>query len=239
MKKIIAIAMALAMMMAIVACGSPSAGGSSNETQAVTEAATEAATEGATETEVQEESAAVELGTIEGSVYENEFLGIGAKLPDDWTFSTAEEIAEINGIVVDSLNDEKMKEAIEKNSQFYDMMAASEDQLSNINIVVQELGVLQGLAISDMEESLKASEDATVKALEDMGAEDVVFEIDRGQEFPAEGYSCGVIKSKIMGLEMNQRLILFKTGNYMATVTVTAIDRDDTKEILDCFYSLK
>ena len=52
---------------------------------------------------VGEETAAIALGTIDGSVYENEYLGIGCQF-DGWHIYNSDELQGMNSFAIDKLS---------------------------------------------------------------------------------------------------------------------------------------
>lgn len=238
-KKILAVCILAAMVLSLAACG----GGNDKPTGAVseqTEAAVQEVTEAApveVETTVQEETSDFKMGSTKNMVYENEYLNIGCKLPEGWTAYDEDQIAEVNGFVLDNV-DEDLKEQISNSTMIYDMMAASADETQNVNIIVQNLNILQSLANVDMEEAIKASEDQIKTTFEGMGITNIEFKIDRGITFPADNYAAAVVTGDLQGFQLTEKLVLFKVGSYLANVTVTAVGEDNTSDVLSSFYAL-
>lgn len=240
-KKILAVCILAAMVLSLAACG----GGNDKPTGAVseqTEAAVQEATEAApaeVETTAQETEPEkdFQMGSTKNLVYENEYLNIGCKLPQGWSTYDEEQIAEVNGFVLDNVGDD-LKDQISNSSMIYDMMAASEDEMQNVNIIVQNLNILQSLANVDMEEAVKASEEQIITTFEGMGITNLEFKIDRGVTFPADNYAAAVVTGELQGFKLTERLVLFKVGSYLANVTVTAVGDDTTQDILSSFYAL-
>ena len=55
----------------------------------------------------------LEMGSVNGGTYTNNFAGIGCALDETWVFYTKEQIAELNGFLTDGTNDEDMKKLMD------------------------------------------------------------------------------------------------------------------------------
>lgn len=175
------------------------------------------------------------LGTISENNYENDFIGIGCELGSEWTFSTEDEILEMNNLVSDTI-DEDIAKAIEDADILYDMMATYEDGMSNININVENIGT-SDYKKYDTSEIYEMQEESLITGLESMGAENVNIEattvsID-GEEFNGLNVDVGSMN----GIEMHQRAFAVKCGGkYLANVTITTFDDDFIDDVVNCFY---
>ena len=102
MKKIISLLLVLVMAISISACS-----GEKSEKTTPEKPTEEATQEVSTEVITQEPIEAVEsaeefsLGTVNGNVYTNEFIGIEFTADSDWKYKTDEEMAEVNKIAKD------------------------------------------------------------------------------------------------------------------------------------------
>ena len=93
----------------------------------------------------------LEMGSVNGGTYTNNFAGIGCALDETWVFYTKEQIAELNGFLTDGTSDEDMKKLMENSQSVQDMYASSTDGLMTINVVFQNMGLLLGTTMSAQE----------------------------------------------------------------------------------------
>ncbi|MGN0584944.1 MAG: hypothetical protein ACI4JD_05750 [Ruminococcus sp.] len=234
MKKIIGLILCLSFVMTAAGCGDKEDVRGTVETS-VTEAAETA------EVQNDDDSAAeaaeeedFSFGSVNSNVYENKFIGIGCKLDNNWTFYDDEQIKQLNNITMDAI-DEDVAEMINNADIIYDMYASYSDEMTNININLENIGVLQ-YASFDVAENFEKNKSILSDTYENMGysvesMEPVKIEID-GKEFDG---MC--VKASIDSLVMYQTLFGIKCGGkYLASVTVTSFNDDITQDIVDTFY---
>ena len=83
------------------------------------------------------------IGVTEGDTYENAMFGIGCKL-EGWTYSTAEEIAQINQVAEELLG-EKAAEMLKQGASLITMLAKSPNALQNVNFQASDASQLKDL----------------------------------------------------------------------------------------------
>lgn len=252
-KRWIAVVLSAVLLLGLVACGEKDVSGTvtgngkedisgtvnqEKPTEAETVPSTGAETEPETEPEtVPEEEAEFELGVTSGGTYENAFIGIGCSLDESWTFFNEEQIQELNGVMLESTDDEAIREQLEQMGNIYDMYALSADGMATLVVAMENLGVLYG-AVMDEEAYI----DATMVNLEDglasYGYTDITLEkvtVDfAGQE------RLGIqIHSYLSGCEIFQKQVYIKVGNYMANICVTSSIMDITDNLAALFYTVE
>ena len=84
---------------------------------------------------VSEKSIDIKFGTIEGSVYENEYLGIGCQL-DRWHFYSIEELGKINTFVTMDQLPHDLRSDIQEQGNMMLMFAETPDKALSVNISV-------------------------------------------------------------------------------------------------------
>lgn len=254
MKKLTAILLALAMLFAFAACGGSTPDEDAvrgeqkvNTTQAndpaedVTKAPSDETTN-APDNEVTDAPATditepeFSLGDITGLNYENEFIGIGCNLPADWTFYTDEQIKELNNVAAD-LAGEEYKEAMKNATVVYDMLAASPDMASNINVNLEKVDPIL-LAVTDLSDYLEQSIPMIKQGLENMGATVTKSEIGT-VTIDGIAFDCLRITSNINGLTMCQLLFATKCNGYIANLAISTTSEVELQEIIDCFYIVR
>lgn len=175
-----------------------------------------------------------DLGEVAGLTYSNEFIGIACKLPGDWTFSTDEEIAQVNQVSED-LAGEEYKEAVAGSSAFTDMAASN--GISNVNVVLQK-STYTAVAATDVAEAIEGTIPTLETSFEQMGYTNIDINVEK-VTMDGEEYDALVTTAEIEGFEMNQINITMKCGNYFASITATTLGDDLTpQEIIDCFYHI-
>lgn len=217
MKKLTAMLLVLVMMLSLCACGEKNVSG------------TVSPQEEQTEVDFQ-------LGVTTGGKYESTFLGIGCSLDDSWSFASQEELAQMIGATAEMFDNEEYAEQMKNTDMFYDMAAASDDGLVNINIIIQNMGLLYGMALSEekyieiSQEGLEEQLSSAGFTLEGVEAGTVTF---AGQERSGLHITC-----TYQGIAYYCQQVYIKQGNYMSVITLASFFEDDTDAMLDYFYAV-
>ena len=181
-----------------------------------------------------------DFGDTASDCWENESVGLGFRLPDNWSFSTDEEIEAINGFATSQLSDSELLSNLDENSVVYDMMA-SDDNLSgsNINVLLQKV---PGVGSSDIkavvEEIAKTYKSELKTQMAEMGFDMKAFNTTT---FNVGGVSIPGIESEytMQGVSMLQRQLYFKAGSdHACIITLTAMSESDMEMIFDNLYTL-
>ena len=217
MKKITAMLLVLVLMLSLCACGEKNVSG------------TVSPQEEQTEVDFQ-------LGVTTGGKYESTFLGIGCSLDDSWSFASQEELAQMIGTTAEMFDNEEYAEQMKNTDMFYDMAAAADDGLVNINIIIQNMGLLYGMALSE-EKYIEISQEGLEEQLSSAGftlegaeAGTVTF---AGQERSGLHITC-----TYQGIAYYCQQVYIKQGNYMSVITLASFFEDDTDSMLDYFYAV-
>lgn len=217
MKKLTAMLLVLVMMLSLCACGEKNVSG------------TVSPQEEQTEVDFQ-------LGVTTGGKYESTFLGIGCSLDDSWSFASQEELAQMIGATAEMFDNEEYAEQMKNTDMFYDMAAAADDGLVNINIIIQNMGLLYGMALSEekyieiSQEGLEEQLSSAGFTLEGVEAGTVTF---AGQERSGLHITC-----TYQGIAYYCQQVYIKQGNYMSVITLASFFEDDTDAMLDYFYAV-
>ncbi len=246
MKKIIVLLTVLALMLSLfVGCGSkeeePIGGSVSANTPAPTaqpEPEDKPEPEDNPGKEPAEEPAEEETfdtGVIIGGTYSNEFLGINCNLDSNWIFFDEAQMAQINGLTAESIDDEGIKTQLEESGVIYDLYAMTIDGGGTINIALEDLGLIYGSILSE-----DGYADIAIKqlpeALESTGMSDVSCE-KVTVEFCGEEHTAINVTGTMEGLELYETLVCIKSGKYMACITICTVGENRIDELLDCFYT--
>lgn len=181
------------------------------------------------------EEAGVRTGTVNGYKYENSFLGIGCELDESWTYSSKEELAQIVGLTAEMFDDD-YAEKLKQQDMFYDMMAVTEEGLVSINVVIQNVGLLYGVAMSE-DKYLDAAEETLVQELGSAGMDNVkTTRITK--DFAGAEHTGLRISSTIQGVPYYCTQMCFKQGKYIATISLCSFSEDLGEELMSYFYAI-
>jgi hypothetical protein len=216
------LALMLALMMVLCACG--------DSKESVSGSVTPAATE------VPEKE--VSMGRLEGGVYTNNYAGFQMTLDSDWVYYSAEELQELPENVAEMFKDTDLGETAANLEQFTDMMAESTERLASVNVLYQKLDMKTRLAyavLSDAEildEVLKIS-DQMVEAYAAAG-----ITVDRMEKVTVNflGQERVALKTyaSIQGLPyFTLQVFEYHLGQYSVTTTFATYLEDNTESLLD------
>lgn len=230
MKKLISLAMVLALL--LCGCGSD-APVSGQVTPQQTEATT-APTE-------PERTAS--LGRIEGGVYTNEYVGYGCELDSSWVFYSAEELQELPDNVSELLEGTEVGDATAEMTQISDMMAENAEALTTMNVLYTKLGVQERLAYvvlseKDILEQVLGQKDVLISSYAQAGIEVSDMELTTvtflGQERSAIRTTATVQGVPYYLLQLYD----YHLGQYGVVTTFASFVEDNTESMLDLFYAL-
>lgn len=176
------------------------------------------------------------LGKTSGSNYENTFLGIGCNLDANWSFYSDTQIKELNNIVGDAVGDD-IAEQIQDAEIIYDMYAIHSNGTDNININLENVGLIESAAIN-LETRLKNTIPMLEEGLTNIGCTNIVTE-STTIEIDGEKFAGLDVTAEISGLKLNETIFCIKSGKYIASVTIAAFGDSDIQQIIDCFYVVK
>lgn len=225
-KKLPILALALVFVLALAACGDADISGKVAGPSVPAAGESTPAPNASSETELQ-------FGDVEGGVYENAYLGIGCKLDETWTYYGQDMLDEINGMVTDSIDDDEIRKLMEEGSAYYDMYAASEEELSTINIVFENMG----LNLNTEEAFVDGSLELMAKTLESAGMTAVQVEKAKLSFAGKERFAFSVY-AEVEGTPVYQKGIVIKKGRYLASITLASFQEDKTDSLLELFYPL-
>ena len=170
-----------------------------------------------------------------GSVtYVNNDIGVSATFDSDWTVSPRSELATLTGVVADNMDDEQLAELIRQSQTFFDLSASSNDLLRSVNIVYEDLGVVNGLLISE-EEYLDASFASIEASAESIGYTESTI-TKTTASIAGKSHPAVAIKGTISGIQVYQLQLCIKSGRYILVLTCTSYLDDVTGDILGMFH---
>lgn len=192
--------------------------------------------EKADDQEEVEEPGDVDLGTVDGTTYTNETFGFRCKLADDWTYATTDELLQLGNIVADAANNEQLKETLENTESFYCMYAQKNDLTQNINVVVENLGLMNNLMLS--EEGYAEMGTSQMESMaESMGMEDLQMD-QKEIDFAGDKHYSTDITFTTQGTSVYERQVYIKASGYMCVITMSAADAADLDTLQSVFEGL-
>lgn len=185
------------------------------------------------EAESEEEDKPPSAGTVSGSIYTNEFIGVKCDLGDDWMYFDEAQMAELNGLTAELFDDEQLQSTLENSGLVYDMYAMCLDGTATINIIIEDLGKLYGALLSE-DRYVDISMDALPDALASAGFTDMSIEKTKLQ-FCGDEHSAIIISGMLEDMAIYEVLVCVKSGSYMAAITVASYIDNTTEDILKAF----
>lgn len=220
-KRILALILTLTMVFALCACTSD------DDVKGTTEPK-------ATQTAAPEKE--LELGNVSGGKYENAYFGFGCELDEQWTYATEDQLLSMVQATADLVDDENFKDDLLKADMFYDMMTYFYDGVTNINVIVQNIGAAYGALLDEeaiAEQTVKAlPEQLAAASMDVQSCEQVVV------EFAGADHAGILIHSTINGSDMYQLQTFVKVGKYVAVVTMSSPIKDNIDAMLGFFYAV-
>lgn len=170
-----------------------------------------------------------------GMRYENENIGVGVLLDEDWVIYNDEQLAQLSGLTADMFSDEKYKEMMEKSNSFTDFFAQHSSGAS-MNVMFENLGLLYGSVLSE-EQYRTAAMQNMAGAYESAGFENVQIEENTVEFAGAE--RVGIHTScTVNGVNYYVQQVLIKSGSHMGIISLCCFVQDDTPLMASFFYPL-
>lgn len=163
------------------------------------------------------------IGDKQGNSYESDLLGIAVDFPDSWYLLSAEETAQVMGQMAESVDDAALAEQLRSAGSTCDLYAvALDDSGDNINIQLENLGLLYGVTMTPKQYAEKASPQLK-PALEQIGFQNIRIETEN-YEFAGRDRVSLLLTAEVNGVPVYERMILIKGGQYMGVITAFSTD---------------
>lgn len=229
-KRIVSILLVAMMLLTLAACGSKEDLKGEVSDNNISAPSTDVNASVITDTTTGEtgETEEFQAGSVTGKTYENKSLGLGINLPGDWTFLSAKELAEQNGITYSGSG------PVESGNVLYEAMGISGDKTSNIIVNFEDLGAVNGLTmtaesyIDIVLPQLEKSYTDVGMTLVNSGKIDVTI---GGKTFKAIKVECDY-----NGVKVYQNMICVKTGKYMGVIGISGTGANQMDTLLSSFY---
>ena len=209
--KMLALALALMMTLALCACGQEPA--------------------------TIEEDPTFTRGTVDGQAYTSEFAGLQYTAPEGWTYLSDEEIAKLNGITA-AVGDEdfaaQLEENLESGMQVQDMQVMSTDGKS-VSVVMAKMNG-DGQTV-DMAAFADATVEGMVSTYQSMGMEDAAA--TRGTvEIAGESCEAISLQGTLLNVLVYTKTACVQRGDYLCMITASTTTEDVTADMLAGFTAL-
>lgn len=174
-----------------------------------------------------------QLGNFADGVYTNDFLGIRCEVGSEWTVYSDAELAQLNGLVLDTMTDADLVEQLKKSNVAHLFYATAEGGLRSMNVVLENIGVINGVLLNE-KTYIDLSVEQLPAALQSMGLTNVTAEATTVQFAGAE--HAGVrVHGVLSGVNFYEKLVCIKVGSYFGLVTVASYGEDTTDALLNMF----
>ena len=237
MKKLTALFLALALLCSLAGCGKQQSGrpleddSPSSEVRPEPPRAPGVSDEEEPEDEPEDAANAEQtidfLGSWNGNVYSNEFLGLCYTLPDSWVYASDEELLEMVDIAVsnDILSDEvKLSAELGKSRMVYGM--AAQDPVGGSSVQVMFMN-LEGLGEVSEEECARQITEMQESILDESSGITLTVEDSYRAPLGGKNFLVVPIKLNMSGVTARQQIYIQLSGNYGMMIYITALaDRD-------------
>lgn len=175
------------------------------------------------------------LGTVNGSVYENTFIGIGCDLGSEWTYYSDEQIREQNNAAAD-LAGEDYKQMMLNSTIVYDMFAVHSNQVNTIVVNLEKVSSVQ-LATLNYKSYFEEAVPGLKQSLGNMGFVNITHSIG-SVKIGSTDFTCLDVVSELGSFKMYQTLIAIKCNGYIACLTFSGDSAESVASAIACFYMI-
>lgn len=162
----------------------------------------------------EEQKTEFSIGEWKDNVYTNDFLGLKFNLPEGWTYSSKEEIADMMNLGYEILNDDQ-KAAVEVsklNSAYY-MVANDPDTANNIAIMSEKvtLDVTTEYYINQLKTQLSS-------------VSSIKYQIDGVSKEKVGNIECDTLTASatMYGVKVSQKYYVYKIDKYFVAIIATS-----------------
>ena len=200
MKKLIAAALALIMLVPLTGCGLSKL---TNKGKADADATVSAAAD-----------SKLTRGTWQNGSYTNDYVSFTFTPPENWVVSTDEELADLMGADVGEAGEDLSGVDI-----VYDTLVQDPDSFDNVFIMYENVNIFGG-AIA----STQAIMDEIVSQMEDSNDGTKYTHIGNAEyAIGSDKYLCAEFDVEVSGISFKQYVLLHKLGRFIANITITDV----------------
>ena len=175
--------------------------------------------------EKEEDIIEFSMGEWKENVYTNEFLDIKYKLPEDWNYSSDEEIASIMNLEADvTFKDKELLKEISERSSVYYVISSDKNGGSNLSILSEKPIV-------------NITEEEYLKQLETQleGLDSIKYEIGEKSSQTVGENSYETMEVNVPDYNMHQKYYIRKKDNYFIGIIITSLSTENIDEIIKNF----
>ena len=174
-----------------------------------------------------------QLGEYANGVYINEFLDICCQVDSKWKVYSDAELAQLNGLVLDTMTDKDLVEQRKKANIVHLFYAAADQGHQTVNILLENAGTISSVLI-DEKAYAELSVEQMPAALESVGLTDVIAKASTIR-FAGAKHAVVVVHATHSGVDFYEKIVCIKVGSYFGVVTVASYHTDLTDELLGMF----
>lgn len=174
-----------------------------------------------------------QLGDFSDGVYTNYFLGICCEAGEGWTVYSDAQLAQLNGLVLDTMTDADIVEQLKNSNVAHLFYATADGGHRSVNVVLENVGVFNGVLL-DEKTYMAVSVEQLPNALQSMGLTDVTATAVTAS-FAGKGHAAVQVHGTLSGVPFYEKIVCIKTGNYFGLVTVASYHEDETDALLKMF----
>lgn len=199
------------------------------EATETTEEATEAPTE-ATEAPT-EPPTEVDLGTVDGTAYKNETLGIVCDFPEGWYIYNETDLAALNNFMASAYDSKAITAALENSQAFIIFCASYPATISSVNITVSK-NLMSGMSEEDF---IDLSLPLMKAQIEQTGVMQNVACEAAEAEFCGQKHTVLKVSGEAAGMHLYETIVYLIFDSFVYNVTVSTTQETDVTEILGLF----
>lgn len=165
---------------------------------------------------VEEQKTEFSMGKWKDDTYENEFLGVKFNMPEGWTYSSDEEIAEMMNVGAELLNDDqKVAAEIAKLTSVYYMVANNPSTGDSVSILSEKplMDVTAEYYLNQLKTQLTSVESMSYE-VKNISKEEVA-----GRE-----YETLLVTATMSGIEVSQKYYVYKMDEYFVCIITTSLN---------------
>lgn len=181
------------------------------------------------------EKTVFQRGLVEGQTYTSEFLGLTCTAPEEFTYLTDQEIAQLNDITLEGMTDEalsqEMRQQLEDGSQVQDMYLMTEDGRYWISITIDQLSEED----IDMEAFVASGVTQAESAYRSIDGMENVASAAQTVTFMGSQYSGIVTTATYNGFPVCSLQVCIPLEQYICAITFTSYVEDHTDDMMTFF----
>lgn len=222
MKRVFATVLALGLLLCLCACAEEPQVAEPTQTTVITTvpATTSAAKD-------------PQMGEFADGIYSNDFLGICCEVGEEWTVYSDAQLAQLNGLVLDTMTDADIVEQLKKSNVAHLFYATADGGHRTVNVVLENVGLVNGVLL-DEKTYMEISVEQLPTALQSMGLTNVTA-VTATVSFAGKDHAAVQVHGKFSGVNFYEKIVCIKVGNYFGLVTVGSYHEDETDALLKMF----